>query len=44
MYIQNNKGSKMILVVHQREYQPKTNTDHLKQLFGFCHSENPLKF
>ena len=26
----------MILVVYQREYQPETNTDHLKGLFAFC--------
>ena len=30
-------------MVHQREYQPKTNTGQLKQLFVFCRLGSPRK-
>ena len=33
-----------ILVVHGREYQPKTNADHLKRLFALYCLGSPLKY
>ena len=34
IYIKKTKVSKWTLVIHQREYQPKTHTDHLKRLLS----------
>ena len=44
-YTKNNKGPKMDpCSAPQREYQPKTNKDHLKQIFTFCPLASPLKY
>ena len=44
IYIKITKVPKWILVVHQRGYQPKTNTNNLKRLFAFCRLGGPLKY
>ena len=44
IYIKNNKVPKGIFVVHQHEYQPETNADHLKRLLAFFCLGSPLKY
>ena len=42
--LKTTKVPKWILVVHQRKYQSKTNTDHSQRLFAFCLLQSPLKY